>query len=175
MRMSPLSFQLDLLNPGHDNCHHRQYSLSCNNYEVLLERAKGRCEMCGIFGVENFRRKLYIDHDFRLGYWAVRGLLCWTCNFEMELSTTNYPKARAHLFANPFYLDVLKAYGSDLRMDEPPIGSKVTDSKGRQWTRLKRGWETGPNNRKTGTRDWRYLHYQYGPHILGQRLHMPGD
>jgi hypothetical protein len=173
MRMAREYYQLDLLNRGHENCQHSKYALSCHNYEVLLERSNGRCEMCGIFGVENQWRKLFIDHDPRHGYWAVRGLLCWLCNFEMEYQTTNFPEGKARLLAHPFYLDLLDKYGVGLRMDEPPIGSAVFDSKGRQWVRLKRGWETSTHRRQTRTRDWHYLHYQHGPHILGQRLQLP--
>lgn len=171
--MARESYQLDLLNPGHENCRHTHYALNCHNYEVLLERAKGRCEMCGIFGVENQWRKLFIDHDFRHGYWAVRGLLCWLCNFEMEMPKTDYQAGKTRLLARPFYLDLLDTYGSPLRMAEPPIGSAVTDSKGRRWVRLKRGWETGTYKKMTRTRDWHYLHYQHGPHILGQQLQLP--
>lgn len=174
MRPARTEFQLDLFNGGHDTCLHVKYALGCRNYEALLLRAKGRCEMCGSFGLSNLRRKLFIDHDAAHGYWAVRGLLCWTCNFEMESPQTNYPERKAWLRANPFYLDVFKAYGmSGLAMNEPPLGSRVTDAAGRQWTRHQRGWEIHPNIRHVRVRDWRYLHYHYGPHILGRYLVLP--
>lgn len=59
----------------HASCYHVGYSLTCTEYDTLLTRAQGRCELCG-----ELPSRLQIDHDHRLGTWAVRGLLCQACN-----------------------------------------------------------------------------------------------
>lgn len=69
----------------HATCHHVTYFMSCNEYEQLLKRADGRCEMCGIAAEDTPRGKLDIDHDGQLGYTAVRGLLCPACNIDVML------------------------------------------------------------------------------------------
>lgn len=71
--------------PGHETCHHVTYLMSCEQFEQLLARAGGRCEMCGIAAEETPRGKLDIDHNGRLGYTAVRGLLCPNCNIHVML------------------------------------------------------------------------------------------
>ncbi|WP_408995540.1 endonuclease domain-containing protein [Streptomyces scabiei] len=54
------------------------YSLSCAEYDDLRREAGGGCMVCG---VETERP--YIDHDHQLGNWAVRGLVCHTCNVHL--------------------------------------------------------------------------------------------
>jgi hypothetical protein len=54
---------------------HRNYSLTCEEFEALWARAEGRCELCGTDA-----SKLVIDHDHRYGMAAVRGLVCTRCN-----------------------------------------------------------------------------------------------
>lgn len=165
-------FQLDLLNPGHENCRHMDYLLGCNEYEVLLDRAHGLCEICEIPGFRNARRKLFIDHDSRIGRWAVRGLLCQNCNFDVQRLTG--PEFDRYL-ARPFYLDVLRVHQAPLFLEEPPIGSRVADSKGETWTHGKKEWSRPPSSysRCSCCHDWRYLHYQNGPHVLGRHLRLP--
>lgn len=60
----------------HASCYHLGYSLTCDEYDSLLKRAAGACELCDAAAV-----KLSIDHDHgRGGTWAVRGLVCTSCN-----------------------------------------------------------------------------------------------
>ncbi|MFG3051853.1 endonuclease domain-containing protein [Kitasatospora sp. NPDC048239] len=59
----------------HSSCYHVGYSLNCNEYDDLRGLAAGRCMMCS-----EATARLYIDHDHQLGTWAVRGLICHTCN-----------------------------------------------------------------------------------------------
>lgn len=54
---------------------HKNYSLSCADFDALLERSAGCCELCGAEA-----RRLVIDHDHRYGDAAVRGLVCYRCN-----------------------------------------------------------------------------------------------
>src|SRR2546423_2153002 len=60
---------------GHETCQHDVYRLSCRDYEGMLTRAAGKCELCG-----KAQCKLVIDHDHDLGIAAVRGLVCRSCN-----------------------------------------------------------------------------------------------
>lgn len=63
--------------PG-ESCRHWRYQLTCVEFGQLLKRANGVCEICG-----RFARKPYIDHDHDLGVWAVRGLVCPSCNTRL--------------------------------------------------------------------------------------------
>jgi hypothetical protein len=54
--------------------------MDCAEFDELIARAGDRCEICRARGPETAHRRLFIDHDERLGRWAVRGLLCGTCN-----------------------------------------------------------------------------------------------
>lgn len=67
---------------GHSTCHHRIYSLTCEEFDELLARANGRCEKCGAAETDTPIGHLLIDHDSGLGTgWDhVRGMLCSRCN-----------------------------------------------------------------------------------------------
>jgi hypothetical protein len=69
---------------GHETCHHRIYSLTCTAYETLLARSAGRCELCSKSATEEYNGKLVIDHESRIGWEAIRGLLCQKCNAHMR-------------------------------------------------------------------------------------------
>lgn len=69
---------------GHETCHHRIYSLTCEAYERLLARAGGRCELCAVPASAVYRGKLLIDHEGRIGWHAVRGMVCPKCNAHMR-------------------------------------------------------------------------------------------
>jgi hypothetical protein len=97
MRISLAYFQLDLLNAGHVTCNHENYSLTCEQYERLLNRAKGHCELCGKPGFKSARGKLHIDHDHALGWHAVRGLLCNHCNTQFHRTWMDTPARTAYL------------------------------------------------------------------------------
>lgn len=168
MRGIPQFFQLDLLNSGHETCRHNDYKMTCGQYELLLKRAKGRCEMCGLWGVHNQKAKLHIDHDYKLGNWAVRGLLCYRCNTHM------YHPKRAHLresfLAQPFHAELVQLAGVPAFLEEPSIGSTVVDFGGRRWTRVKKGWVPSTYVRATGIKTWWWLHATHGPVNLSRAL-----
>jgi len=58
----------------------RHYGITLHDYDVLLFRANGVCEICGRTEVEVSKRnkRLGVDHDHKNGH--VRGLLCSICN-----------------------------------------------------------------------------------------------
>lgn len=65
---------------------HDVYGLSCADYDALLERAAGACELCRRpWSAEN-RVKPQVDHDhYALDGWTgVRGIVCAKCNAHMR-------------------------------------------------------------------------------------------
>jgi hypothetical protein len=165
-------YQIDLLNPGHESCAHKHYLMSCGQYEHLLNRANGRCEMCGIPGMATPHRKLHIDHDIRHGIWAVRGLLCQPCNTHMHHPSRSFNRVR--FLANPWFVEMLAANNAPLRIAEPPIGSTVYDAKRRRWRRGPKAWTRARDSwRGRYSADWDYLHRNYGPVYLGRDLTIP--
>ena len=148
---------------GHEDCKHRYYLLTCKQYEYLLRRSSGRCEMCGLPWHENEFGRLYIDHDTALGRWAVRGLLCRRCN---AVERFGWFGARTY-HANAWYLSELAATGVPLRRRQPRVGTIVLDFAYRPWRRTAAGWlpvEKRP--RILWPHTWDELHFLYGPHNL---------
>lgn len=58
----------------------RRYGMTLDEYDALVLRAEGRCEVCG-----DPHRKLHIDHCHETG--RVRGLLCPSCNRCVDRAT----------------------------------------------------------------------------------------
>ena len=58
---------------------HRVHLLTCAEYDDLLAMAQGCCMLC-----ERSDAPLCVDHDHELGPWAVRGLLCRSCNSSLR-------------------------------------------------------------------------------------------
>lgn len=54
--------------------------MTCRQFDSLHAQAGGSCQICRTPEHEAPAGVLQIDHDKKLGYWAVRGLLCVTCN-----------------------------------------------------------------------------------------------
>lgn len=91
---------------GDHNGRHERFSLSCDEYRLLLARADKCCEICGI---ENLS-ELVIDHDHSVqGGRSVRGLLCPRCNISLAYVDNNSrtPSAReASYLSTPFYKSI---------------------------------------------------------------------
>lgn len=65
---------------GHRGCvKHRNYHLTCVEYDRLILRSAGICDICCRLP----KYWLVIDHDHRLGRRAVRGTLCERCNTRL--------------------------------------------------------------------------------------------
>lgn len=82
---------------GISGCTHRKYGLTCEEFEELLQRSQGLCEICERSGTSTKHGRLYIDHDPRLGLAAVRGLLCASCNSKLAVDNAFNEKAHAYL------------------------------------------------------------------------------
>ena len=64
---------------SHASCYHVSYSLTCAEYDDLLALSRGCCMICA-----QPTAPLLIDHDHRIGQWAVRGLACNACNQHLK-------------------------------------------------------------------------------------------
>lgn len=87
---------------SHDSCTHAKYRMTCQQYDHLHESASGRCQICNQIERYTSGRKLQIDHDKALGYWAVRGLLCISCNVSLGHECISGPEVD-HYLSNPWY------------------------------------------------------------------------
>jgi hypothetical protein len=102
---------------------HKYYLLSCEDYDRLVERAQGRCELCGVPGAETPHGMLHIDHDPARGNGAVRGLLCSRCNTRLGRGLLPSHVADAWLAAPLFKITVwtprLKVQGASRQVRIP--------------------------------------------------------
>ncbi|MGW7001353.1 endonuclease domain-containing protein [Streptomyces sp. NPDC054933] len=89
------------LPPPNSPCSHKAYQLSCDDYDRLVDHASGVCQICGAAPDQDVRGFLVVDHDAKVGQWAVRGLLCSDCNTALPAGSE--PSwARAYL-ADPWW------------------------------------------------------------------------
>jgi len=164
------------LERGHDACkNHQAYALTCAQYNALLVRSADACEICGRPSAESHWGKLAIDHDARIGQWAVRGLLCHDCNTNMRRIPANDPRLLAYL-DSAWYLDALAQAGIRLGIyPEPDLRTIVGEPTGRHWKRYKRGWvvlNRYPYNHGA-VETWQRILYRHGP--LNLHHHPPRD
>jgi len=81
---------------------HVVHLLTCAEYDDLLATARGCCMLCW-----RSDAPLCIDHDHQLGPWAVRGLLCRSCNSRLIHVDSGAREATvgvAEYLANPWHL-----------------------------------------------------------------------
>lgn len=91
---------------GHGRCaRHRTYDLSCEEFDWLRERSGQRCEHCHVPEAETPHQQLHIDHDARIGWHAVRGLLCSKCNTSLDRGLLD-PTSAGRYLAAPFWKDL---------------------------------------------------------------------
>lgn len=162
-----VGLQIDLF--SHDTCRHKHFRMTCEQYDELLVEADNRCQVCRLHGWQNDKNILFIDHDADHGDWAVRGLLCNSCNTTLG---KDRDKPRDEAFAayldSAWYVRMLAARGfAPVLPEEPPIGS-VVDFGGRQpqRTRAAQGWVRVINGYPWHPVTWRGLYRSYGPHRM---------
>ncbi|MFJ9037919.1 endonuclease domain-containing protein [Streptomyces sp. NPDC102406] len=61
-----------------------KYGLTCDNYDLLVARANGHCELCQTAESRTTRGALVIDHFAGGDLFFVRGLICDRCNSVMS-------------------------------------------------------------------------------------------
>jgi hypothetical protein len=151
--------------PDHATCRHKDYRLTCQQYEDLLSACGRCCETCGRPSTEAPGGKLVIDHDAEVGDWAVRGLICQSCNIQIRVDRPVPDWARVYL-ENQWYLRMLReANLSPECPPEPPLTcQRLQDFDGRIWWRRHDGWDAG--HKKTRIHTWRDLHRRFGAHNL---------
>ncbi|MEV5211264.1 endonuclease domain-containing protein [Micromonospora sp. NPDC053740] len=76
---------------------HRRYLLHCPQFDGLRAEVGYACQICGTPEAETAHGRLVIDHDPELGYWAIRGLLCGTCNTSLGRDPERLPAAAGYL------------------------------------------------------------------------------
>ena len=65
----------------------KQYNLTQEDYERLLEGQNGQCAICGKKKPGGNRKHFSVDHCHKTG--KVRGLLCYSCNISLGLMGDN--------------------------------------------------------------------------------------
>lgn len=152
--------------PDHAWCTvHRNHKLGCAQYEQLLVRSGQRCEICDLPGSENVRGKLHIDH---LGYgWAVRGLLCNSCNTALNRDAARRnARWAAEYLANSWWIKECERLGVPAGVaPEPDCGSAIRDQFNVVWLREGDGqWRPrGTGKPGISSASWEWLYEQRGP------------
>jgi hypothetical protein len=145
-------------------CSHRVYQLECDDYDRLVARAGGKCQICGTAPEQTKHGFLVIDHDDAVGQWAVRGLLCSTCNSALPMGSA--PEWAADYLANPWWRLELERIGVDASpRPEPPAGAEVVACRGLRWRRTGDYWRHVAKYRGM-PRTWAWLQRHYGPHNI---------
>ncbi|HET6634947.1 MAG TPA: endonuclease domain-containing protein [Streptomyces sp.] len=140
-------------------CSHSRYGLTCCAYDQLVREAGGRCQICGRAGQATGRGYLVVDHDPKIGDWAVRGLLCSTCNLTIEYADAPTSTQAAYL-ASPWH-----ARRGLTVPDEPPVGSRVQTGR-RTYLRTSSAWEACDEFRGRRTMSWSQLTRRHPPDSL---------
>lgn len=146
----------------HVNCRHRQYLMTCDEFDLL--HGDGRCNICGadeLWVLSRYKCPLYIDHWGGRPNWQVRGLLCLWCNTKLE-DGNRFNAAAGHYLDNSYWRRVLAPQIPDV---EPASG--VAQFRWRKvWHRHADGWRpTTFKNARKGPYTWRELCENDGPPI----------
>lgn len=128
--------------------------------------AEGRCEICRRPAHKTRNGRLFIDHHPFTGRWAVRGLLCNSCNTTLG---DKYPwnAASDRYMENPWYARFFASMGLPPEVTEPGVGGVVA-CRMPGWFEI-RYWRTAHGWRErrgiTGHRDieWREVRQKFSP------------
>jgi Recombination endonuclease VII len=157
--------------PAHENCNHTKYWLTCEQYEQILDKSGNQCQACGRPASDcEPHQKLYIDHDYDYGVWAVRGILCPRCN-GMFVQGKAVPDWAEAYFRDPWFKQAFAAM--DVPIDpqpEPPVGSWFRSPSGTTWRRNHQRWQNESFAR--AWRDWRGMCRDFSPLHL-REIHVP--
>lgn len=149
--------------PDHDRCDtHRGYKLSCGQYEALIARAGQLCEICRDSATETAFGKLFIDHSGPK--WAVRGLLCNTCNTRLR-DGRGWTPGGAEYLAKTWWIQECARVGVAPKLaPEPPIASVIRDQFGTTWIRHLTGeWRAQNGSSGEPRMSWERIYELRGP------------
>lgn len=157
--------------PSKSKCGHHIYQLDCEEYDRLVDHAGNRCQICGLSPEQTKHGFLVVDHDACVGQWAVRGLLCSTCNTNLPAGSA--PAWAADYLRSPWWRRELERLGlSAEQPSEPVLGSVVRTPNRDTWRRGAQGWQQTANWRHKPTLSWDSLNNRFGPHrirVLSER------
>lgn len=158
--------------PLKSKCGHRIYQLDCGEYDRLVDHAGNRCQICGTAPDQTKHGFLVVDHDANVGQWAVRGLLCSTCNTGLPAGST--PAWAADYLKLPWWRREADRLGLNAeQLPEPGIGSVVLTPNRDVWRRGPEGWQQTANWRHKPTLSWDRLNHRFGPHRIRVRSERP--
>lgn len=154
----------------HGGCtRHRHYKLSCDQFDALLAESGGRCQICRQLPEDTSHGMLCIDHSGWL--WAVRGLLCGTCNSSLGKLNDNWDRAREYA-TRPWWVRQCEKLGLPVVLaPEPRMGSAIRNQFGLIWIRRDPGpgswWEMPTQRGQHRTpMSWEGVYDAYGAHNL---------
>lgn len=154
---------------GISTCRHKDYLMTCEQFDDLLKRSEQRCEICRRYGVDTSHRQLYIDHDVYRDMWAVRGLLCGRCNSMLEHEKHFVPEVADYLAAS-WWKALLATLSVNESPAEPPLKTVVHAGQACHWERDRKGWfcTCGRHRHRSSwqRRTWRELLRSFGPHRI---------
>ncbi|WP_147944519.1 endonuclease domain-containing protein [Microbispora sp. CSR-4] len=112
-------------------CHHLVYRLDCDEYDRLVKRAGGACELC-----QRPTPALQIDHDHAVGdgWEGVRGLVCPKCNshlMRVDAGVVPISEACARYLSNAWYRHLKPGGMHSLPLVQPGTGNLL-----RWWIRV---------------------------------------
>ncbi|MDQ0809843.1 hypothetical protein QFZ63_001557 [Streptomyces sp. B3I7] len=150
--------------PPKSQCAHRKYGLTCVEYDRLRDDASASCQICGRSELDT-QYGLVVDHDAKIGNWAVRGLLCNDCNAALPHGSS--PDWAHSYLRNPWWKRELAARGIDdyKAIEEPPVGSRVLADGRLGFKRTRKGWEHTAAYFAL-PRSWEELNRRFGPHKI---------
>lgn len=121
--------------PHSPRCAHKAYHMSCAEYEELLSRCGYRCWVCGE-GALRGDTGLVLDHNHTLGFRAVRGLVCHSCNaliHQVDIGKRLPSGKLADLLANPWHATAgIQSY------ECPPDCRYGSHARARKWASSRR-------------------------------------
>lgn len=146
----------------HEKCRHWRYGLTCRQFDQLLDACGGICQTSARPCHREPGDRLVIDHDYSVGDWAVRGLLCQVCNSWLRYDRAT-PEWAAGYLADPWWPQVLRERNLPASPPEPAT-TRVLDFYDHLWFRRTAGWSTG--HKKCRLLTWPELVRRFGPHNL---------
>lgn len=152
------------LNVGHRNCQHFVYAMNCAEMDNLCSWSNDRCRICGRSAAQNAHRWLSIDHAATRGDWAVRGLVCSSCNGRLRETPMYIWRPEVEQYMALAWVDYY--FGERCHQQPEPSIGKSAHAAGYIWTRAEFGWwpHIEPNRtRSARVMTWDGLNRQYGP------------